>query len=381
MTDFNFDEIIERRSTGSLKWNYYDEDIIPLWVADSDFKCAPAILNAINERIEHGVLGYQVPSMNESATEAVISWLSRRHDWQVKADWVVWVPGVVTAFNGVCRAFCEAGDKVLVQVPNYGPLLDAPELNELIKEPVDTCLENGRWTLDFDDLQRKAADPKAKLFILCNPMNPCGSVLTDKELARIEAICLENNVLLCSDEIHCDLILDEEQRHIPAGSLPGIGEQSITIMAASKTFNIAGLASSFVIIPDKNIRQKFTRTTIAMQLWVNVLGMIATEKAFTECDEWYDAQLDYLRANRQYLKDAFNKLEGFDFEPAAATFLAWVDASGLAVNDVHQYMLSKGVGPTSGKDFGWPKFTRINFACPRSNLEQAIERLTNGFNE
>jgi cystathionine beta-lyase len=258
-------------------------------------------------------------------------------------------------------------------------LLDAPELNQLIKEPVDTILDDGRWTLDYEDLQRKASDPKTKLFILCNPMNPCGSVLTKNELARIETICLENNVLLCSDEIHCDLILDAEQRHITAGSLPEIGDKSITIMAASKTFNIAGLASSFVIIPDKKIRHQYTRTTISMQLWVNVLGMIATEKALTECDEWYDAQLDYLRGNRQYLKQAFDKLDGFNYQPAAATFLAWIDASGLAVNNVHQYMLAKGVGPTSGKDFGWPNYTRINFACPRSNLEDAIKRLTNGY--
>ncbi|MCP3674049.1 MAG: putative C-S lyase [Gammaproteobacteria bacterium] len=375
MTTFNFDEIIERRSTGSLKWNYYDEDILPLWVADSDFKCAPAILSGISERVEHGILGYQIPSMNNSATAAVVSWLWRRHSWQIKAEWVVWVPGVVTAVNGTCRAFCKPGDKVLIQEPNYGPLLDAPELNNLIKETVNTCMKDGRWTFDFDDLERKASDPKARMFILCNPMNPCGSVLTADELARIEAICLQHDVMLCSDEIHCDLILDDVS-HIPAGSLSEIGSQCITIMAASKTFNIAGLASSYVIIPDEKIRQQFIQTTISMQLWVNVLGMIATEKALTECDDWYESQLDYLRGNRQYLKQAFKSIDGFDYKPAAATFLAWIDASTLDAKDVHQYMLSKGVGPTAGEDFGRPNFTRINFACPRSYLEQAIERLT-----
>jgi len=206
-------------------------------------------------------------------------------------------------------------------------------------------------------------------------MNPCGSVLTEQELQQIEMICLNHDILLCSDEIHCDLILDENSRHIPAGSLPEIGPQSITLMAASKSFNIAGLGSSFAIIPDEKIRQKYTRTTIGMQLWVNILGMKATEKAFTDCDGWYDAQLNYLRGNRNYLAQMFNQLDGFDYAPAQATCLAWIDASGLGVADVQQYMLSKGLAPSAGSDFGWPDFTRINFACPRVYLEQLIEKL------
>jgi len=375
LTRFNFDEIIERKSTGSLKWNYYEDDVIPLWVADSDFKCAPAILSAISERIEHGILGYQVPDQNESAAEAVANWLSRKHHWHINPQWIVWVPGVVTAISGACRAFCQPGDKVLVQEPNYGPLLDAPELNYLEKVTINTCLDNGRWMLDFDDLKKKAAHPKTKMFILCNPMNPCGSVLNTEELQQIETICLNNDVLLCSDEIHCDLILDKDVPHIPVGSLTDIGERSITTMAPSKTFNTAGLASSFAIIPDKKMRHQYSRATVDMQLWVNVLGMIATEKAFTECDDWYEAQLEYLRANRDYLTKEFSKLDGFEYRPGAATYLAWIDASSLDVSDVHQFMLDKGVGPTAGKHFGWSNFTRINFACPRAYLQQAIERL------
>lgn len=206
-------------------------------------------------------------------------------------------------------------------------------------------------------------------------MNPSGSVLTEEELRRIEWICLKHNVLLCSDEIHCDLVLDEQATHVPAGTLSDIGRQTITIMAASKTFNIAGLGASFAIIHDDKIRAKYTQATLGILPWVNVLGMTATEKAFTRCDDWYEAQLDYLRGNRDYLTRAFAQLDGFEFTPPQATYLAWINASGLGVEDVQHYMLSKGVGPSPGSDFGWPEFTRINFACPRVNLEQAIERL------
>ena len=370
-----FDEIIDRRATGALKWTRYGEDILPLWVADSDFKCAPAIIEGLQERVAHGVLGYQIPAENEVVNQAVVNWLARRHNWKIKPEWIVWVPGVVTAFNGACRAFCEPGDKVLVQTPNYRPLLIAPELNDLHCVTVGTTLESGRWTLNLDELEEKASDPRTRLFILCNPMNPCGSVLTEQELRNIEMICLKYDVLLCSDEIHCDLLLDEKARHIPAGTLPDIGQKSITLMAASKTFNIAGLGASFAIIPDAKVREKYTKTTIGMQLWVNILGMTATEKAFTNCDDWYDAQLDYLRGNRDYLVQAFNRLDEFDYVPAQATNLAWIDASGLGVADVQHYMLSKGLAPSPGSDFGWPDFTRINFACPRVYLKQAIEKL------
>jgi len=370
---YDFDEVIERRSSGALKWVRYSKEVLPLWVADSDFKCAPAILEGLSNSVEHGILGYH-PADSQATKTAVIDWLLRRHNWQIKAEWIVWTPGVVTAFNGICSTFCQKGDKVLVQKPNYTPLLAAPENNHLIIETIDTHLENGRWSLDFDELERKAKHPKTKLLLLCNPMNPCGSVLTKQELQQIESICLANNVLICSDEIHCDLILDEEIKHIPAGTLPKIGEQTITLMAASKTFNVAGLSTAFAIIPDSNIRAKYLGT-IATQMWVNALGLRATELAFTQCDAWYEQQLVYLRSNRDYLASAFSELPGFNYIPAAATYLAWVDASALAVQDVQKYFLSKGVAPSSGQDFGWPSFSRINFACPRIHLEQAIEKL------
>jgi cystathionine beta-lyase len=372
----NFDQLVDRQGTYSFKWERYKgKDIIPLWVADSEFKCAEPIVNALHERVEHGVYGYHLPAEYEPANQAVVRWLKDKHDWQIEADWIVWTPGVVPAFNVACQAYCQPGDRVLVQQPNYPPMLAAPALNELIKEPIDTVLKEGRWTLDFDAFEEKAALPETKLFIMCNPMNPVGSVMTEAELAKVEEICLKHGVVLCSDEIHCDLILDESVKHIPAGKLPNIGEQTITLMAASKTFNVAGLGTSFAIIPDKKIRTQFTKAAAGIVPWVNFMGLVATEVAFTQCDEWHQAQLDYLRGNLDYIEQQVNEIEGLSFVRPEATFLAWIDASGLQQDNVHSYMESKGVGPSPGKDFGWPQFTRINFACRRELLEEAFARL------
>jgi cystathionine beta-lyase len=372
----SFDQVVDRSGTYSFKWERYKgKDILPLWVADSEFKCAPAIVEALKQRIEHGVFGYHLPIEYEPANTAVVRWLKKQHDWEIKPEWVVWTPGVVPAFNVACKAYCEAGDKVLIQVPNYPPMIAAPGINNLVREEIGTVLENGRWTLDFKQLEVQAADPKTKLFIMCNPMNPVGTVMTAEELAKVEEICLKHNVVLCSDEIHCDLILDESVKHIPAGKLAKIGSQTITLMAASKTFNVAGLGTSFAIIPDAKVRAKFTKAGAGIMPWVTIMGLVATEVAFTQCDDWYQAQLDYLRGNLDYVVEQVEKLDGFSMIKPQATFLAWVDASGLKVDNVHKYMESKGVGPSPGKDFGWPEFTRINFACPRSMLEQAFERL------
>ncbi len=373
----NFDLPVNRKSTLSFKWERYkDKDVLPLWVADSEFKCAPEITEALKQRVEHGVFGYHLPNEYLPAKQAVVRWLQQKHNWLIKPEWIVWTPGVVPAFNMACKAYCQPGDKVLIQVPNYPPMLAAPELNGLEREEVGTVLKNGRWTLDFEELEAKAADPKTTLFIMCNPMNPVGTVMTADELATIEQICLKHNVTLCSDEIHCDLILDKQATHIPAGKLDKIGSKAITLMAASKTFNVAGLGTSFAIIEDAKVRRQFIKAGAGIVPWVNIMGLVATEIAFTKCDDWHQAQLDYLRQNLDYLVQQVEKLNGFSIVKPQATFLAWVDASGLGVDDVHKYMESKGVGPSPGRDFGWPEYTRLNFACPRDMLEQAFNRLS-----
>ncbi|MBC3767890.1 MalY/PatB family protein [Neptunicella marina] len=371
-----FDQLIDRSSTYAYKWEKYKgQDVIPLWIADTEFKCAQPIIDAVAKRTEHGLMGYTLPAHHQGAIDAVINWLDRQYGWKIEQEWLVWTPGVVPAFNTAIAAYCEPGDKVIVQSPNYPPLLAAPGINKMQRVTIPTLEQDGRWMLDMAELEKQAADPACKLFILCNPMNPVGTVLNEQELSTIADICEKHNVLLCSDEIHCDLILDEEATHIPAGKLPGLESRSITLMAASKTFNVAGLGTSFAIIPDAKLRQQFNLAARGIVPWVNIMGLEATQAAFTLCDDWHQAQLAYLRDNRDYLYNQINQINGLRMLKPQATFLAWVDARELNVPSPQKWAEDKGVGPSPGADFAEPQFFRLNFGCPRTYLEQAIERL------
>ncbi|MCV2886433.1 PatB family C-S lyase [Aestuariibacter sp. AA17] len=375
----NFAKPVDRKETYSYKWEKYrGKDILPMWVADSEFECAEPIKHAVHQRVEHGVFGYHLPTQYEPANRAVQRWLADKHDWHIESDWIVWIPGVVPGFNVASKAVCEAGDRVLVQTPNYPPLLASPRINGLEGINIPTVMQDGRYTLDFDRLEEEAKHPNTKLMILCNPMNPVGSVLTESEIERVRDICVTHNVVLCSDEIHCDLILDENAKHIPAGRVPELSNRSVTLMAASKTFNIAGLGTAFAIIPDKTLRRRFSQAALGHLPWVTILGLVATEAALTECDDWHAAQIDYLRANRDYLCEQINQLPGLSVIPSEATFLAWVDASGLGVDNPMQYFEELGVGPSPGADFGDKQCVRLNFACPRTDLEEAVRRLSKG---
>lgn len=375
----NFDDTPNRANTNAFKWKKYaGRDILPMWVADTEFRCAQPILDALSTEIDHGVLGYTLPSQHTGANQAVIHWLQTRYNWSVDSDWIVWMPGVVPAFNVASKALCKNGDKIITQTPNYPPLLAAPNLHDCERLDVETIEVDGRWTLDFETLEKHATDPATKLFIMCNPMNPVGSVLTQAELDRVAKICIENGVTLCSDEIHCDLILSPECKHLPAGNHPHLADKSITLMAASKTFNVAGLGAAFAIIPDRALRARFSRAAQGMIPWVNILGLVATEAAFTQCDDWYEALKTYLRGNRDYLIDAINNIDGLKVLTPQATFLLWVDASGLHVDDTQKWCEERGVGPSPGADFGNKQFFRINFGCPRSQLEMAVARLKSG---
>jgi cystathionine beta-lyase len=379
---FNFDETPSRKETFSFKWQKYKgTDIIPAWVADTEFRCATPILEALSAHIEHGNLGYILPAHHSDAINAVVRWLKDKHEWAIKPEWLVWTPGVVPAFNVACKAYCEPGDKVLIQTPNYPPLLAAPALNNLERVDIGTVLDSQadqdspRYTLDFDALEKNAADPACKLFILCNPMNPVGSVLSKEELERVADICNRNNVRLCSDEIHCDLILEPGKTHIPAGRETNLADNSVTLMAASKTFNVAGLGTSFAIIPNDTLRRQFTQAAAGIVPWVNVMGLAATQAAFTQCDDWHQAQLAYLRDNRDMLHTRINAIDGLSMVKPEATFLAWVDASGLNVDNVLSWAEEKGVGPSPGVDFHKADHFRINFGCSRAMLEEILVRL------
>ncbi|MBU2979509.1 PatB family C-S lyase [Alteromonas sp. C1M14] len=373
---FNFDDTPSRQGTYSFKWQKYEgQDVIPAWVADTEFRCAQPILDALAAKVDHGNLGYVLPAQYQPAIEAVQRWLKEKHNWEIDADWLVWTPGVVPGFNIACKAYCEPGDKVMVQTPNYPPLLAAPKINGLERVDIGTVEVDGRPTLDFAELETQAADPKCKLLILCNPMNPVGSVLSQDEINRIAELCQTHNVKLCSDEIHCDLILDETVSHIPAGRVEALKDISVTLMAASKTFNVAGLGASFAIIPDRQIRQQFTQAAAGHMPWVNLLGLVATEAAFTQCDDWHQQMLSYLRGNQKRVVEAINAIDGLKVHASQATFLAWVDASGLDVPNVQTWAENRGVGPSPGIDFLAPDHFRINFGCSRSMLDAILTRL------
>ena len=372
---FNFDERIDRSGTYSVKWEKYkDTDILPMWIADTEFKVAPAIQAALTECVEHGVLGYHLPSQHAPANDAVVSWCARQYDWQIDPCWIVWTPGVCPGFNIAIKGLCEAGDHVLVQTPNYPPFLAAAGGNQCKAVHIDTLEQDGQWVLDLDALAAAASHPKAKLMIMCNPMNPVGRVLSQAELDSISDICARHNVVLCSDEIHCDLILDDLP-HLPAGKQPALVNNSITLMAPNKTFNIAGLGAAYAIIPDPKLRHQFSLAMRGHVPWVNVMGLVATTAALTECDDWLAAQKQYLRNNRDHLVASINAIDGLKTIAPQGTFLLWVDGSGLGVDDVQQWAEARGVGPSPGKDFNLPTFFRLNYGVSREMLDEVIQRL------
>jgi cystathionine beta-lyase len=372
----NFSDKPDRKASKAYKWEKYKgTDILPMWIADTEFRCAEPILEALHQRIDDGLLGYTLPSHDTEAINAVVAWCAKQYKWNIEPEWIVWTPGVVPAFNVAIQAYCNAGDTVIVQTPNYPPLLAAPNINGLDRACVPTIEVDGRWTLDFDALEEAAANPKATLFILCNPMNPVGTVLRQSELDRIADICRKHNVMLCSDEIHCDLILDDKT-HLPAGAHPALVEHSVTLMAASKTFNVAGLGTSFAIIPNAKLRVAFNKSARGIVPWVTVAGLTATSAAFRLCDDWHQAELAYLKDNRDYLVEEINKIPGLKAIAPEATFLLWVDASGLGVNDTQKWCEEKGIGPSPGRDFGQKECFRLNFGCSRDYLVEAIAKLS-----
>jgi len=377
---FDFDTPIDRRGTHATKAEQYKHlDAIPMWVADMDFATSPAILEVLKQRVDHGVFGYT--GTWDGLNESVVNWLSKQHGWQIDADWLVWLPGVVPSFNAVCRAFSNNQSAIAVQTPNYPPLLNAHALSGAQSYQVPSVLQEGRWTLDFDVLESHLQKKECTLFFLCNPFNPGGSILNKDELDTIVELCRNNKVTLCSDEIHCDIRLDESAKHIPIGRLE---PNSITLMSAGKTFNIAGLSCSFAVIPNPKIKQRFTDAAVGMMSWPNLMGLLATETAFSESAEWHSALLSYLRKNRNELVTRINAINGLEVVSPQATYLAWLDATGLQDNNgsqesPFQQFINAGVIPSDGGEFGSKGFVRLNFGCTFATLDKALTRIESCF--
>lgn len=371
---FDFDTPIDRRGTDSAKWDKYKgRDIIPLWVADMDFKSPPAVRQALHARIDHGVFGYTLPPAE--LNDVVVAMLNDQYGWKIETRWIVWLPGLVTAFNAACRAVGEAGDDVMTTVPVYHPFLSAPAnfKRRLIKVPLRE--EQQRWYFNFDRIE-DSVTPRTRLFMLCSPHNPVGRVFSRQELTSLAQICERHDMIICSDEIHCGLILDPGKSHIPTASLsPSIADRTITLMSASKTFNTPGLSCAFAVISNRALRKRFIRATAGIVPHVNALGYVATLTAFRDCADWHAALLDYLRRNHDLVAGAISHMPYLSMAPLEATYLAWIDVRRAAIRNPIKFFEAGGIGMQDGADFDGPGFVRLNFGCPRETLQEALRRM------
>ena len=374
ITTFNFDDVIERRGTHSSKWDKYKgQDIIPLWVADTDFKVAPVILQAIEERVKHSVFGYTRTDLERN--QIIVDYYQKKYMASIEADWIVWVPGIVASLSLAVRSLSKQHKDVLTPDMVYPYFHTVPVAAGKTANHLAMTNAQDRVRIDLDKLEQHDAT-NAKVMLFCNPQNPGGAVYTHEELSRIDAYCKANNLVLVSDEIHADIILDEDKKHIPYLDISEHAlNNSIVLGAASKAFNIAGLASSWAVIANPELRQAFKDEMHGIISEVNPFGYTATLTALEKGDEWIATMNDYLRGNRDYLLAEFSQIDGIRMLPLESTFLAWLDVSELKLKDPCAFFEAAGVGLSAGEGFNAPGFLRLNFGCARSVLEEAIKRM------
>ncbi len=387
---YDFDRVIERRHTHSSKWDLGEEifkgkNLLPMWVADMDFATAPCVVDALKKVAERGIFGY--PYRPRSYKEAIKGWMERRHGWGIDTDWLTYSPGVVTALNLCILSYTQPGDSVIIQPPVYYPFSRCIENNGRRVENNPLRYENGRYVMDFDDLDKRAS-ARARMMILSSPHNPVGRVWTREELEKVGEFCVKNDIVLVSDEIHSDLIY-KGQRHVPTASISGeISRQTVTCMAPSKTFNLAGLKTSSIIISNPRLRRLYNTMLANLSLGMdNSFGMAALEAAYTGGDEWLDELLVYLQANMEFtLKYFREKIPRIEALASEGTYLLWLDCRKLGLDPaaLNDFMLKKAKvwldeGPLFGP--GGEGFQRINIGCPRSILEEGLGRIEKAVRE
>ncbi|QTL97418.1 putative C-S lyase [Iocasia frigidifontis] len=384
---YNFDKVIDRKGTNSSKWEpailkqmFNGEDVLPFWVADMDFKVAPPIIDALKKRVEHGIYGYS--TRPDSYYEAIINWTKRRFGWEIKKDWILYAPGIVPAINYLIQTFCVPGEKVLIQQPVYYPFANAIENNGCHVANNPLVFNGEDYEIDFEDFEEKVKAPKVTAFILCSPHNPVSRVWTKEELEKIGEICLENDVLVIADEIHNDLVYSGFTHTMFASMNEEFAQNSITCTAPSKTFNLAGLQTSNIIIPNRKLRLKFEsnleRNSIGLQ---NPLSIVAIEAAYNEGEEWLEQLLVYLAANVKFIDNYLQEnLPHARLIKPQGTYLGWLDLRKYETNaDILEGTVAKEgkVGLDGGSWFGpgGAGFMRLNYACPRKLLEEGLVRL------
>ena len=379
---YDFDKITQRRGTNSYKWDSTDDkEVLPMWVADMDFPTAPCIINALEKRVEHGIFGYtRVP---EEYYDAVISWFSRRHHWKPKREWFIYTSGVVPALSAVIKALTNVGDKVLTLTPVYNCFFSSIRNNGCELDSCALRYENNTFSIDYEDLERRAADPKTTLMLLCNPHNPSGRVWTREELQRIGDICIKNNVVVVADEIHCELV-HPGFTYTPFASVSEeFQKHSVTCVAPSKAFNIAGLQIANIIVENDKWRQRIDKAININEVCdVNPFGVIATIAAYNEGEEWLNQLLQYIHGNYLFFKDYCEEhLPQLPVAPLEGTYLAWMDCRSLGIpsEELEEELMKEAklwlnAGSMYGKE--GEGFMRWNLACPRQLVKEGLERFS-----
>lgn len=383
---FDFDTVIDRSGTDSAKWDaatlkekFGEEEMISCWVADMDFPVAPAIAEAVQKRAAHPIYGY---SNSERHIEAYMGWAKRRFNWDVKREWITFTPGVVPALNIAVQTFCHPGEQVMIQKPVYYPFTDAVYKNGCHVVSNDLRRVDDHYEIDFDDFEAKAKDPRTTLFIMCSPHNPAGRLWTEDELRKMMTICLENNVFVISDEIHSDLVLPGHKHHVAASLSPEIAQNVMTCTAPSKTFNLAGMQFSTIIIPNEAKRREFQQAMDNLTLlFPNPFAIVSVTAAYEEGEPWLEELLTYLQGNLDWINDYVAKnMPKIKVFPHEATYLLWMDCSALGLNDQElqdvMYHDAK-VAMDAGSWFG-PQgegFMRFNMATQRSRVQAAFEAI------
>lgn len=373
---FDFDTIHSRLGTGSTKWSRYPQDVLPMWIADMDIAAPPAVLQALHQRLDQQILGYSVAC--DGVREAIVADLWAKYAWRVQPDELLFLPGVEPGFNMALHAFVQPGQPVVLQTPNYRPIRLAPGHWNLpkIEVPFELSAE-GEYLTPLPAMREALTGAGALL--LSNPHNPMGKVFPREELLAVATACLDQGALIVSDEIHAELCFDG-RRHIPTASLsPEIAQRTITLMSASKAYNVAGLKTCFAVIQNPEIRERFNHARCGMVDSVSPLGLEATRAAYSDCGDWLEALVAYLQANRDYLLNAVQtRLPGVVMHAPQGTYLAWLDCSALGLDDPQQFFLEQAkVGLSAGIEFGddSQQFVRLNFGCPRAMLEEGIARM------
>lgn len=382
MSTFDFDTVINRRGTNSYKWDIVkEEDVIPLWVADMDFKAAPAILEALKKRVEHGVFGYTL--VPDSYYEAIINWFARRHNWQIDRSWIIYTTGVVPAVSCSIKALTLPGEKVLIQTPDYNCFFSSIKNNGCEVAENELVRRGDSYEVDFEDFERQCADEKTTVFLLCNPHNPAGRVWTKEELERMNDICLAHGVRVISDEIHCELVMPGHRFTPFAAISDACRDNSVVLNSPTKAFNIAGLQIANIICADPAMRRRIDRAVNINEVCdVNPFGVVALQAAYNESEEWLDSLNHYIWGNYLALKEFIAKeLPRLEVTRLEGTYLAWVDikATGLTSDEAYGKLMKEGrVYVNSGTMYGrraGEGYLRINLACPRATLLEGMKRM------